>query len=61
MTILIVASGTRGDVQPYVALGQGLKAEGHPVRVVTSDDFEMLVRAAGLEFASLGGSVEALL
>jgi sterol 3beta-glucosyltransferase len=59
--IAIVASGTRGDVQPYIALGQGLKQAGYPVRLLTSDDFEPLVTGAGLEFCSTGGSIEAII
>lgn len=60
MRISIVASGTRGDVQPYVALGRGLKDAGYTVRILTSDDFEGLVTEAGLEFCSTGISVEAI-
>lgn len=61
LEISIVASGSRGDVQPYVALGKGLQDAGHNVRVLTSDDFETLVTEAGLTFASTGESVEAVL
>ena len=57
--ISIVASGSRGDVQPYVALGKGLKAAGYGVRLLTSDDFEALVTEAGLGFASTGSSTQA--
>lgn len=59
--LTIVASGTRGDVQPYVALGVGLKAAGYAVRVLSSDNFERLVTDAGLEFGSSGESVETVL
>jgi sterol 3beta-glucosyltransferase len=59
--IAIVASGTRGDVQPYVALGRGLKNAGYHVRLLTNDSFESLVTEAGLTFCSTGESVEALL
>lgn len=61
MNISILASGTRGDVQPYIALGAGLKQAGHSIRVLTSDDFEGLVTGAGLEFGSTGDSIEAML
>lgn len=61
MKIAIVASGSRGDVQPYVALGQGLRGAGHAVRVITSDDFDTLVTGAGLEFTSTGQGVEQML
>lgn len=42
--------GSRGDVQPYVALGKGLAADGHSVRIVTFDPFRDLVEAHGLGF-----------
>ena len=59
--IAIVASGTRGDVQPYIALGQGLHKAGYRVRLLTSDNFATLAADAGLAFASTGESIEATL
>lgn len=59
--ISIVASGSRGDVQPYVALGKGLKEAGYHVRLLASDDFETLVTGAGLVFCSTGEGIEAAL
>lgn len=56
--ISIVTSGSRGDVQPYVALGKALKDEGCPVRILASENFEKLVTDAGLLFASTGASME---
>ena len=47
MRIVIIASGSRGDVEPYVALGKGLQAAGHVVRLVTHRDFESLVTRTG--------------
>lgn len=61
VTISIVASGTRGDVQPYVALGQGLKAAGYDVRLLANENFESLVTGAGLSFYSSGASIEAII
>jgi UDP:flavonoid glycosyltransferase YjiC (YdhE family) len=60
LPVAIIASGSRGDVQPHVALGLGLKRAGHAVRVVTSRDFEDLVTSHELDFFDLGGSVEAV-
>jgi len=60
MKIVIFALGSRGDVQPYVALGKGLSAAGHTVRLLASADFDDLVTANGLEFTALGGSSEAV-
>jgi UDP:flavonoid glycosyltransferase YjiC (YdhE family) len=49
MRITIVTAGTRGDVQPYVALGLGLQAAGHMVSLATHADFEAFVRSHGLD------------
>ncbi len=57
-TITVVASGTRGDVQPYLALAQGLQRAGYTVRLVSSDNFATLAAEAGLEFGSMGFSAE---
>jgi UDP:flavonoid glycosyltransferase YjiC (YdhE family) len=50
MRMCIIAPGSRGDVQPYVALGKGLVEAGHLVRLVTFEDFGALVRENGIEF-----------
>lgn len=61
MRIAMIAMGTRGDVQPYIALGQGLKAAGHFVRLITHENFEKLVRSYGLEFWPVKGDVQAIM
>ena len=61
MKITIIALGSRGDVQPYLTLGQALLSAGHAVRADTFEAFAPLVRAAGLEFAPLPGDAEGLL
>jgi len=61
MIISIVTGGSRGDVQPYIALGKGLKEAGFEVRLIASDDFEQLVTSAGLAFYSTGYSVASIL
>jgi sterol 3beta-glucosyltransferase len=55
MRITILAVGTRGDVQPYIALGLGLQAAGHEVQLATLDIFQEFVKSRGLDFASIGG------
>ncbi len=50
MRITICAIGSRGDVQPNVALAKGLKAAGHEVRVFTHRLYEDLVRDHGIEY-----------
>ncbi len=60
-SIAIFTIGTQGDIRPCVALGLGLQRAGHPVRIVTSDNFAGLVRGAGLEFFPLTSDFQALL
>jgi sterol 3beta-glucosyltransferase len=58
MEVAIIASGSRGDVQPYAALGKGLKAAGHAVHLWTSQEYQSLVLECGLDFINMGGVVE---
>ncbi|MBK8900463.1 MAG: glycosyltransferase family 1 protein [Anaerolineaceae bacterium] len=60
MQIVIIALGSRGDVQPYVALGKGLQAAGHQVRIMSHDLFEPLITAHDLEFRIARGNVQAV-
>jgi sterol 3beta-glucosyltransferase len=53
MKIVILTSGTRGDIQPYLALGVGLKHSGHNVQMVGSLDFEAYVKSYELDFYPL--------
>ncbi|KAL0258902.1 hypothetical protein SLS55_006406 [Diplodia seriata] len=56
LNIVIQVVGSRGDVQPFVALGTELqKYHGHRVRLATHDVFEDFVRSSGLEFYPIGG------
>ena len=61
MNILILTLGSRGDVQPYVALGAALRARGHCVTVATGRGFEAMIEAQGLAAAPLSDDVRALL
>lgn len=54
MRITIITVGTRGDVQPYIALGVGLKKAGHNVRIAAAPNFEAFVREYHLDFAPIG-------
>jgi UDP:flavonoid glycosyltransferase YjiC (YdhE family) len=56
MNVVIQIVGSRGDVQPFVALGQVLKNRyGHRVRIATHPTFRDFVTENGLEFFSIGG------
>ncbi len=51
MKILIVTLGTRGDVQPYIALGRALMESGNDVTICTCAHFEPFIREYGLGYA----------
>ncbi|APA15868.1 hypothetical protein sscle_15g106380 [Sclerotinia sclerotiorum 1980 UF-70] len=55
LNIVIQVVGSRGDVQPFIALGNELQLSGHRVRIATHDVFEKFVRDSGLEFYAIGG------
>ena len=56
MNVVIHIVGSRGDVQPFVALGKVLKEEYmHRVRIATHPTFKKFVEENGLEFFSIGG------
>jgi UDP:flavonoid glycosyltransferase YjiC (YdhE family) len=61
MQVAIITIGTRGDIQPYIALGQGLQAAGYDVKVVTCGAFESFVRDSGLDFAAVSGDLASLM
>ncbi|GAB4453898.1 MAG: glycosyltransferase [Anaerolineae bacterium] len=60
MRIAMLTFGSRGDVQPYIALGVGLKRAGHAVRLAAPAQFEAFVTSYGLDFVPLPGNVEAI-
>ncbi|AFY35770.1 glycosyltransferase [Calothrix sp. PCC 7507] len=51
MKIVIITVGTRGDVQPFVALGVALKQAGHTVTICTSSRFQLFISEYGLNYA----------
>jgi UDP:flavonoid glycosyltransferase YjiC (YdhE family) len=53
---VIQVVGSRGDVQPFVALGNELQRAGHRVRLATHDTFEKFIKESGLEFYPIGGN-----
>ena len=57
MNITILTTGTRGDTQPYIALGLALKQAGHAVRIAAFENFEPLVRAYQLDYFPIHGNV----
>ncbi|XP_050242542.1 sterol 3-beta-glucosyltransferase UGT80A2-like isoform X1 [Quercus robur] len=60
LQIVMLIVGTRGDVQPFVAIGKCLQEHGHRVRLATHANFKDFILTAGLEFFPLGGDPKVL-
>ena len=58
MRVVIFTIGTRGDVQPYVALGRGLQRAGHDVVLATDEPFRSFVTEHGLGFRPVTGNIQ---
>jgi sterol 3beta-glucosyltransferase len=57
MHILISTFGTQGDLQPFIALGAGLRAAGHTVTMCTSAEYQALVEMHGLQYAFMDNAL----
>ncbi|MET9520187.1 glycosyltransferase [Streptomyces sp. NPDC002994] len=55
MRIALLTMGSRGDVQPFVALGSGLRDRGHQVVLGAPEALRPLVQRAGLEHRTTPG------
>ena len=51
--VMVFASGSRGDVQPLVALARGLQGAGHDVTLAAARDFADLVVGHGVRFHAM--------
>jgi sterol 3beta-glucosyltransferase len=58
--VTLLTYGSRGDVEPFVALGVGLSRAGHGVRLVAPAVFQEFANAHGLGFAGLPGDPDQL-
>ncbi|AZB41759.1 glycosyltransferase [Bacillus sp. FJAT-42376] len=57
MLISMLSTGTRGDTQPFIALGLELKKKGFQVRIAASQSYRTLIEGYGFDFAPLRGDV----
>src|SRR4051812_32310837 len=57
MRMTILALGSRGDVQPFVALAMALQTRGHAINIAAPADYAALVKDHGLPFHVLGGLI----
>lgn len=58
MNILIPTIGSRGDVQPFLALAQGLSQAGHSVTLASHPGMRALVESHGVSFAPIGPDID---
>jgi UDP:flavonoid glycosyltransferase YjiC (YdhE family) len=58
MRILIPTIGSRGDVQPFIALAQGLTRAGHTVTLASHPGMRALVESHGVTFAPIGPDID---
>lgn len=61
MKITMLALGSRGDVQPFVALALALERKGHCVTIAAAADYSELVTTHGIIFAPVAGYVHELM
>lgn len=55
MRVAVLTTGSRGDVQPILALSRGMLRAGHDVLVATHERFRPFVESEGLAFRALAG------
>jgi UDP:flavonoid glycosyltransferase YjiC (YdhE family) len=53
MKVLILTLGTRGDVQPFIALARELQRRGHHAVLAAPERFADLAATYGVEFAGV--------
>ncbi len=54
MKIIVTSVGTRGDMEPLLAVGEILREKGHQVFCLFPEQFRELAEDSGFEFGSLG-------
>jgi O-mycaminosyltylonolide 6-deoxyallosyltransferase len=55
--ITLMSLGSRGDVQPFVALGEGLAKRGHDVLIASAESARSFIEGAGFAFAPLSDAI----
>lgn len=61
MNIGIFTYGTRGDLQPYVAIALRLMDKGHKVTLSATEDFKDFIEGFGVTFQPLWGNAETMM
>jgi UDP:flavonoid glycosyltransferase YjiC (YdhE family) len=61
MRITLIGFGSRGDVQPFVALAKGLQRAGHTVAVAAGTNFQAWIEGEGLGYEPIQVDIEQLM
>lgn len=61
MRIVIIATGSWGDVRPNVVLGQALQKAGYEVLLIANAQFREWIEARGLPFGSVSLDIQAMM
>jgi len=57
----IITTGSRGDIQPFIALALALMDKGHDVTLVASENFKAFVEGFGVSFSPVAGDTRQLI
>ncbi len=61
MNIGIFTYGSRGDVQPFIALALALKQKGHIVLLGAPENFQQTIQDYGVDYQKIDGDLEKLM
>lgn len=61
MKVTLLTIGSRGDIQPFIALAQGLARAGHNVMLGGPPDFAELAASYQVPFTPIGVSMQTFL
>jgi sterol 3beta-glucosyltransferase len=61
MRVVFFSYGTRGDVQPQIALAAGLEQHGFKTRIAAPENLRGFVERAGIDYAPLFGNSQEIL
>jgi sterol 3beta-glucosyltransferase len=61
MKIAITTLGSRGDLQPFIALGLGLRKAGYEVVIISSKNDEAFAKGFGLDYHALAVDIQKIM
>ena len=61
MRVLLLGFGSRGDVQPLLALGHGLQSAGYDITIGAGINFQQWIESEGFDFAPIHVDMQAFM